>query len=102
MHDAPRGVLKPAWLVWLFLSLILTSHVASIDVGRGLRGYCLFSEDDFATESENAKIAVRNCLSGTGPNDRILSFKSDDDRSVVLREVQSAKKFESICRRNDH
>jgi hypothetical protein len=30
MGDVPRGVLKPAWLVWLFLSLILAGYVASI------------------------------------------------------------------------
>jgi hypothetical protein len=30
MDDAPRGVLKPAWLVWLCLSLILAGYVASI------------------------------------------------------------------------
>ena len=30
MDDAPRGVLNPAWLVWLFLSLILAGYAASI------------------------------------------------------------------------
>jgi hypothetical protein len=30
MDAPPRGVLKPAWLVWLFLSLILAGYAASI------------------------------------------------------------------------
>jgi hypothetical protein len=73
-----------------------------MDVSRALKArYWLFSDDDFALESENARIAVRNCLSATGPNDWILSFKSDDG-SVVLREVQIAKHLDSICQRNVH
>jgi hypothetical protein len=30
MEETPRGILKPAWLVWFFLSLILAGYVASI------------------------------------------------------------------------
>jgi hypothetical protein len=30
MEETPRGILKPAWLVWFFLSLILAGNVASI------------------------------------------------------------------------
>jgi 4-amino-4-deoxy-L-arabinose transferase-like glycosyltransferase len=73
-----------------------------MDVGRALKaGYWLFSDDDFALESEHARTAVRNCLSGAGPNDWRESFKSNDG-PVVLRKFPNATGHDLSCEREIH
>jgi hypothetical protein len=100
-----RNAMRPIVFVTssIYQPRILEQSLNEImDVGRALKaGYWLFSDDDFALESENARIAVRNCLSETGPNDWILSFKSDDG-GVVLRQLESTKNLDSVCRREIH
>jgi 4-amino-4-deoxy-L-arabinose transferase-like glycosyltransferase len=73
-----------------------------LDVGRAIKaGYWLFSEDDFAMESENAMSAIRNCLGVLGPNDWRASFKSNDGR-VVLRKFPSGADHDLNCGRKIH
>jgi 4-amino-4-deoxy-L-arabinose transferase-like glycosyltransferase len=73
-----------------------------LDVGRAINaGYWLFSEDDFAMESENAMSAIRNCLGVLGPNDWRASFKSNDGR-VVLRKFPSGADHDLNCGRKIH
>jgi hypothetical protein len=73
-----------------------------MDVGQALKaGYWLFSEDDFAMESENALNAMRNCLGVHGPNDWRGSFKSGDGR-VVLRKFPSGTDYDLGCERKIH
>jgi len=73
-----------------------------MDVGQALKaGYWLFSEDDFAMESENAMGAMRNCLGVRGPNNWRASFKSNDGR-VVLREFPSTTGQTVSCGRDIH
>jgi hypothetical protein len=73
-----------------------------MDVGRALKaGYWLFSQDDFAMESENAINAMRNCVGVLGPNDWRESFKSNDGR-VVLRKFPNATGHHLSCERGIH
>jgi hypothetical protein len=73
-----------------------------MDVGRALKaGYWLFSQDDFAMESENAINAMRNCVGVLGPNDWRESFKSNDGR-VVLRKFPNATGHDLSCEREIH
>ena len=73
-----------------------------MDVGRALKaGYWLFSQDDFAMESENVINAMRNCVGVLGPNDWRESFKSSDGR-VVLRKFPNATGHDLSCEREIH
>ena len=73
-----------------------------MDVGRALKaGFWLFSQDDFAMESENAINAMRNCVGVLGPNDWRESFKSNDGR-VVLRKFPNATGHDLSCEREIH